>query len=97
MCPFRCYLVYFAGDDPSDFRHAFDILDVLDADGDSKINLSDLKSTIITDNDIIASMISAANTDHNGIVDFDEFERVLGGGGGRDGREVMEDPFRVMD
>lgn len=84
-----------------DFRPAFD---VLDADRDGKISRDDLKSFYSasvgpTDDDVIASMISAADSDRNGFVDFEEFERVLAGGGGAGGGElgIMEEAFRVMD
>lgn len=89
-----------------DLRPAFD---VLDADHDGRISRDDLKAFFssaaspLTEDDIVA-MISAADADRNGFVDYDEFERVLGrrsrsrrssktgpGGG------VMEEAFRVMD
>lgn len=95
-----------------DLRPAFD---VLDADHDGRISRDDLKAFFssaaspLTEDDIVA-MISAADADRNGFVDYDEFERVLGrrsrprrrsscGGGGSAGPRggVMEEAFRVMD
>lgn len=82
-----------------DFRLAFD---ALDADQDGKISRDDLKAFYSskpggpTDEEDIASMISAADEDRNGFVDFGEFERVLGRGARRRGG-IMEDVFRVMD
>ncbi|XP_010938230.1 calcium-binding protein CP1-like [Elaeis guineensis] len=87
-----------AGAAPEDFRPAFD---VLDADRDGKISRDDLKafysgfaSPALSEDDI-SSMISAADADRNGFVDFDEFQRVLGrlSAGG----SVMKEAFRVMD
>ncbi|TXG71572.1 hypothetical protein EZV62_000151 [Acer yangbiense] len=87
------------------FRQAFD---VLDTDRDGKISGDDLRafySSLSCGSDgrereeIIRSMISEADSNRNGFVEYDEFERVLdygnrksGGGGG-----VMEDVFKVMD
>lgn len=44
-------------------------------------------------------MISAADSDKDGYVEYEEFERVLKGGknGGRNVNGAMEDAFRVMD
>ncbi|KAI9196347.1 hypothetical protein LWI28_023161 [Acer negundo] len=89
------------------FRQAFD---VLDTDRDGKISGDDLRAfysglSVGSDGrereEIIRSMISEADSNRNGFVEYDEFERVLdygkrkstGGGGGG----VMEDVFKVMD
>ncbi|KAG1338781.1 putative Calcium-binding protein CP1 [Cocos nucifera] len=43
-------------------------------------------------------MISAADADRDGFVDFDEFQRMLGSRSVSDGAgSVMEEAFRVMD
>ncbi|KAG6508429.1 calcium-binding protein CP1-like [Zingiber officinale] len=90
---------------PRGLRPAFD---VLDADRDGKIGRDDLKfffsssssfsglgAASLSENDI-ASMISAADADRDGLVEFEEFERVLcrgdAGAGG-----VLEEAFAVMD
>ncbi|KAJ8623420.1 hypothetical protein MRB53_031949 [Persea americana] len=75
---------------------------VLDTDRDGKISLDDLRTFYAgfngagaTEEDM-GSMISVADSNRNGFVEFDEFEQVLGctikSGGG-----FMEDVFRVMD
>ena len=47
---------------------------------------------------MIGTMISVADTNKDGFVEYDEFERVLDGdGGGGGGGGVMEDVFKVMD
>lgn len=86
---------------PSDFRPAFD---VLDADHDGKISRDDLRSFYSTasfpaDDDVIGSMISVADSNKDGFVEYDEFERVLGcrESSKRGGAGIMEDVFRVMD
>ncbi|XP_064950616.1 calcium-binding protein CP1-like [Musa acuminata AAA Group] len=83
---------------PAPLRPAFD---VLDADRDGKISQDDLKAffssgvaAALSDEDI-GSMISAADADRDGLVEFEEFERVLGRPRGGDG--VMAEAFRVMD
>lgn len=86
----------------SKIRPAFE---VLDSDCDGRISLDDLRTFYAglsgpdaTEEDM-GSMISMADSNRNGFVEFDEFERVLGcctttnGGGGG----FMEDVFRVMD
>ncbi|KAJ8456266.1 hypothetical protein OPV22_028997 [Ensete ventricosum] len=79
-------------------RSAFNVLDV---DRDGKVSHDDLKAffssgaaAALSDEDI-GSMISAADSDGDGLVEFEEFERVLGrprGGGG-----IMAEAFRAMD
>lgn len=92
----------------SNLRSAFD---VLDADGDGRISHADLRafyggiSAASSDEDAIGSMISAADSNRNGFVEYEEFERVLGGGEERGRRKketngsggAMEEAFRVMD
>ncbi|KAL1548222.1 calcium-binding protein CP1-like [Salvia divinorum] len=88
----------------SNLRSAFD---VLDADGDGRISHADLRafyggiSGSDDDDDVIGSMISAADSNRDGFVEYEEFRRVLGGGDGRKRREgvngAMEEAFRVMD
>lgn len=84
----------------SDFRPAFE---VLDTDGDGKISVHDLRTFYggvadanATEEDI-SSMISVADSNNNGVVEFDEFERVLGCRRSSTGNGAMEDLFRVMD
>ncbi|KAL5852214.1 hypothetical protein ACOSQ3_007332 [Xanthoceras sorbifolium] len=90
------------------FRQAFD---VLDSDRDGKISGDDLRAFysglsggVVSDGrereEIISSMISVADSNQDGFVEYDEFERVLGYGkrrSGGGGGGVMEDVFRVMD
>lgn len=92
----------------SHFRPAFE---VLDADRDGKIGYDDLRSFCSgflggqpeADVDIVGTMISVADLDRNGFVEYDEFERILAEArgeprsSGRPGGGVMEDVFRVMD
>ncbi|PON64934.1 Parvalbumin [Parasponia andersonii] len=80
------------------FRSAFE---VLDADRDGKISGDDLRafyagfSSSGADERTIRSMMRAADSNRDGFVEYDEFERVLGCGGGGGG--VMEEVFKVMD
>ncbi|KAI5579494.1 hypothetical protein BDE02_08G092700 [Populus trichocarpa] len=92
----------------SDFRPAFD---VLDADHDGKISKDDLRmfyagfSSNGADDDFIGSMMSVADFNKDGFVEYDEFERVLDGASEkkksssstRSSSGVMEDVFKVMD
>ncbi|KAL7144318.1 hypothetical protein ABFS83_07G004400 [Erythranthe nasuta] len=88
----------------SNLRSAFDVLDV---DGDGKISRDDLRTFYgglsghgTSDEDAIGSMIWAADSNKDGFVEYDEFERVLllNGGKGKNGRfDLMEDAFRAMD
>ncbi|CAN1219178.1 Calcium-binding protein CP1 [Linum perenne] len=62
--------------------------DVLDADRDGKISSDDLRSFYAgftdgsaTEEDMIGTMMSVADSNHDGFVQYDEFERVLGGNG----------------
>ncbi|TQD73161.1 hypothetical protein C1H46_041290 [Malus baccata] len=84
----------------SDFRPAFN---VLDADRDGKISKDDLRafyagfSSSGVDENLIGSMMSVADSDNDGFVQYDEFERVLAGGRWPRSSGVMEDVFKVMD
>lgn len=91
-----------------DFRPAFEIID---ADRDGKISRDDLRafyagiprsSSEKVDEDemtMIGTMISVADANKDGFVEFDEFEKVLEtaphGCGSGDG--LMRDVFKVMD
>ncbi|KAK7264723.1 hypothetical protein RJT34_32333 [Clitoria ternatea] len=102
MCPSGRTLLPHASS-AADFRPAFD---VLDADHDGKISRDDLRTFYATrhsglagGDDLIGAMITVADTNKDGFVEYDEFERVvsatvetrpLGCG-------AMEDVFRAMD
>ncbi|CAI9771106.1 unnamed protein product [Fraxinus pennsylvanica] len=83
-------------------RSAFDVLDV---DSDGKISQDDLRAFYggfsgpgDSNEDDIKSMISMADLNEDGFVEYEEFEKVVNGKNGRNGRRgVMEDAFRVMD
>lgn len=87
-------------------RSAFEVLDV---DHDGKISRDDLYtfyghkiSSSADEDDAIGSMMTVADSNKNGYVEFDEFEKVVGGdsqkgGGGSKRNGVMEEVFRVMD
>ncbi|KAK4759329.1 hypothetical protein SAY87_022460 [Trapa incisa] len=96
-----------------DLRSAFE---VLDADRDGKISPDDLRTfysgihgaSAGGDNDLIGTMITVADSNRDGFVEYEEFERVLDGvrersegrrrsSGGGGARSVMEDAFRIMD
>ena len=87
----------------TDFRPAFDLLDI---DRDGKISLDDLRTFYnglcgenntagYEDDDVIGSMMTAADTNKDGFVEYEEFDRVLLKRPSSYG--VMEDVFRVMD
>ncbi|KZV36634.1 calmodulin-4 [Dorcoceras hygrometricum] len=87
----------------TDLRSAFD---VLDADGDGRISHEDLRAFYVefseadatSGEQAIESMIAVADSNKDGFVEYDEFEKVLGAKKGTDRRtRVMEDAFRVMD
>ncbi|KAJ9154618.1 hypothetical protein P3X46_027937 [Hevea brasiliensis] len=87
----------------SDLRAAFDILD---ADHDGKISRDDLRKFYAglssgdpNDDDVIGSMISVADFNKDGFVEYEEFKRVLDDNGKKRSRNngVMEDVFKVMD
>ncbi|EXC24980.1 hypothetical protein L484_009269 [Morus notabilis] len=86
----------------SGFRSAFDVIDV---DRDGKISRDDLRafysgfSSGGFDESTIGSMIKAADSNKDGFVGYEEFEKVLNGcvGGGSSGGGIMEEAFKVMD
>ncbi|KAI3687187.1 hypothetical protein L1987_80880 [Smallanthus sonchifolius] len=76
----------------SDLRSAFEILDV---DRDGKISHEDLKTSYAdADDDVIGSMMTVADSNKDGYVEYDEFEKVFDSkrSGG-----VLEDVFKAMD
>ncbi|XP_061349214.1 calcium-binding protein CP1 [Gastrolobium bilobum] len=87
----------------SDFRPAFDILD---ADRDGKISRDDLRAFyagvyggVTGGDDVIGAMMTVADINKDGFVEYEEFERVVNGNAERRplGCGAMEDVFRVMD
>nr|ATO87669.1 Nacl-inducible Ca2+-binding protein [Trifolium repens] len=86
----------------TDFRPAFDILDT---DCDGKISRDDLRSFYATTSgegvsaDAIGAMMSVADTNMDGFVEYEEFERVVSGNNEKKplGCGAMEDVFKVMD
>ena len=104
MCPSGRSLRPSASAATSDFRPAFD---VLDADRDGKISRDDLRAFYSSvygsgEDDVIGAMMTVADTNKDGFVEYEEFERVLvaGNAGERSrplGCGAMEDVFRVMD
>ncbi|PPS15432.1 hypothetical protein GOBAR_AA05138 [Gossypium barbadense] len=83
----------------TEFRSAFEVLDV---DRDGKISREDLRifysgfcsgNSGFDDDEMIGTMISLADSNSDGFVEYEEFERVLG----LSGFGVMEDVFKVMD
>ncbi|KAK8585890.1 hypothetical protein V6N13_050860 [Hibiscus sabdariffa] len=94
----------------SAFRSAFE---VLDRDGDGKISREDLKrffeaalyfpnGTSDDDDEMIEAMISLADSNNDGFVEYDEFERVSGLSESKQAAlsscfEVLGDAFKVMD
>lgn len=84
-------------------RPAFD---VLDTDHDGKISPGDLRAFYMgsgagagagASDDDIRSMISAADSNKDGFVEFEEFETIVGAKRAEAAGGVMEDVFRVMD
>ncbi|XP_028753528.1 calcium-binding protein CP1-like [Neltuma alba] len=89
----------------SPLRPAFDVLDV---DCDGKISYDDLHSSYnrfchhdTQKGEVIGWMMTVADTNGDGFVEYEEFERVLEmGGGGKaawDSGLMMKEVFRVMD
>ncbi|XP_054820743.1 calcium-binding protein CP1-like [Prosopis cineraria] len=90
------------------FRVAFNKIDV---DHDGRISHDDLQSFYhrfchdmddhTKNRDIIETMMKEADTDHNGFVEYEEFEHVLeraaDGGKSAWGCGVMKEVFRIMD
>ncbi|XP_054807568.1 calcium-binding protein CP1-like [Prosopis cineraria] len=92
----------------SSFRPAFD---VLDSDRDGKISRDDLRAFYAgraapdVDDDVIGTMMTVADTNKDGFVEYEEFERVVlgsGGAGKKNGStssatSFLEEMFKVMD
>lgn len=84
----------------SGFRPAFDILD---ADSDGKISHDDLRAFYAGrkgGDEVIGSMMSVADTNKDGFVEYEEFERVVSAGNGEKiplGCGAIEEVFKVMD
>lgn len=85
----------------ADFRPAFD---VLDADHDGKISRDDLCAFYAGvhggpsgGDDVIGAMMTVADTNKDGFVQYEEFERVVNTQTKPVGYGPMEDVFRVMD
>ncbi|KFK26594.1 hypothetical protein AALP_AA8G269000 [Arabis alpina] len=88
----------------TDFRPAFE---VIDADRDGKISSDDLRafyagiprssssSSSPGDETMIGTMMSVADANKDGFVEFEEFEKVLEFGRCEQG--LMKDVFRAMD
>ncbi|WCJ23296.1 Ca2+-binding protein 1 [Euphorbia peplus] len=104
MCPSGRTLSARTTSSNTNFRTAFD---VLDSDRDGKISRDDLETfyagfpngAVSKEDDFIATMMSVADFNNDGFVEYEEFERVLEKKPARkkDGGGVMEDVFRVMD
>ncbi|KAF5950870.1 hypothetical protein HYC85_012863 [Camellia sinensis] len=91
----------------AEFRSAFDVLDV---DNDGKISRDDLRNFYsgfsagggeAAAEEVVGTMMSVADSNKDGYVEYDEFEKVLDSrrNGSRGGERlgVMEEAFRVMD
>ncbi|CAI9291981.1 unnamed protein product [Lactuca saligna] len=94
MCPTGTSLSLWPARNISDLRSAFE---VLDTDHDGKISREDLKTSYAdADDEVIATMMTVADYNKDGYVEYDEFEKVLrsdySGNGG-----VMADVFKSMD
>ncbi|OAY56147.1 calcium-binding protein CP1 [Manihot esculenta] len=86
------------------FRTAFDIIDT---DHDEKISRDDLRRFYVglssggvdVDDDVIGFMMSVADFNKDGFVEYEEFERVLDVNGKTRGsnKEVLEDVFKLID
>ncbi|GAV71703.1 EF_hand_3 domain-containing protein/EF_hand_5 domain-containing protein [Cephalotus follicularis] len=102
MCPSGTRTLRLDTNLSSDFRPAFE---ALDADRDGKISRDDLRmfyagfsSGTDSSDDIISTMISVADSNKDGFVQYHEFEQVLGyERNSSSAAGVMEDVFRVMD
>ncbi|GLJ31616.1 hypothetical protein SUGI_0634690 [Cryptomeria japonica] len=105
MCPpsKRKELWGFRGSPPT-VKEAFN---VLDKDGDGRIAFNDLqdffhthKQTYLSRGEI-QSMISVVDKDHNGYVEFEQFEglmmALMTGEGKNEENNALEEAFRVMD
>jgi calmodulin len=106
MCPSGRIAIPITTTANPNFRPAFEIIDT---DHDGKISSDDLRAFYAgipsgenNDETMIGTMISVADANKDGFVEFDEFEKVLettpfsrSGNGGDDG--LMKDVFKVMD
>ncbi|KAK8470999.1 hypothetical protein PHAVU_003G115800 [Phaseolus vulgaris] len=101
MCPSGRILTTHAA--ASDFRPAFE---VLDADRDGKISRDDLRAFyagvhggVGGGDELIGAMMTVADTNKDGFVEYEEFERVVTGNAETlpVGSGAMADVFRVMD
>nr|GMD29099.1 calmodulin-like [Ipomoea batatas] len=102
MCPTGSGVHGESGRRSTTLRSAFEVLDV---DRDGKISPDDLRTfyktdfslavggTASEDDELIGSMISVADSNKDGFVEYEEFEKVVGSRS----VSVMEDVFRVMD
>ncbi|CAI0626232.1 unnamed protein product [Linum tenue] len=102
MCPSGRTLVAAT----TELKSAFD---VLDADRDGKIGSDDLRRFYAgfsnageEEDTIIGTMISLADSNKDGFVEFEEFERVVGGNDCKDKNSpsaggVMAEVFKAMD
>ncbi|KAJ8528875.1 hypothetical protein K7X08_030615 [Anisodus acutangulus] len=97
MCPTGTVL-HSEATGKTNLRSAFDVLDV---DRDGKISSDDLRTSYggFVGDDVIGTMMTVADFNKDGYVEFDEFEKVLDSSKRRNGRSlnVMEDVFKVMD
>nr|XP_043607983.1 calcium-binding protein CP1 [Erigeron canadensis] len=94
MCPTGTSSSVFPTRNITDLRSAFDILDV---DHDGKISHEDLKTSYSdADDDVILTMMTVADANKNGYVEYDEFEKVLKNNSSNN-KGVMEDVFKAMD
>ncbi|KAL2921119.1 Calcium-binding protein CP1 [Bienertia sinuspersici] len=113
MCPTGTSLrpVNITGNPKSEFRGAFEVIDV---DHDGKISGEDLRSFYASffgndEDEMIRAMIAVADANKDGYVQYDEFEKVLKEkkeGKGKENiyadddnndSEMMEEVFKVMD
>ena len=93
MCPTGTSLL--PSRKPTDLRSAFDILDV---DRDGKISHNDLKLFYADAGDeIIGTMMTVADLNNDGYVEYEEFENVLRTNKNGISSCVMEDVFNDMD
>ncbi|KAG5632496.1 hypothetical protein H5410_004213 [Solanum commersonii] len=105
MCPTGSVLHSAAGAGKPNLRSAFDVLDV---DRDGKISREDLRTSYggFVGDDMIGTMMTVADSNEDGYVEFEDFEKVLDSSINRNGEEkrknetgmnVMEDVFKVID
>ncbi|CAN4118579.1 unnamed protein product [Withania somnifera] len=102
MCPTESVFHSVATGKPN-LRSAFDVLDV---DRDGKISSDDLRTSYggFVEDDVIGTMMTVADFNKDGYVEFEEFEKVLESSGSEEKKRlgarvnnVMEDVFKVMD